>query len=86
MFEVLLLPEAEKFYKKAQRPLAKKLARCFARLEADPRKHANIKPLTGPLAGSYRYRTGEFRVLYKIDDAAHAVYVYKIVHRREAYS
>jgi mRNA interferase RelE/StbE len=46
MFEGILSPTAAEFYAAADRPLALKLARCFRRLEADPRHGSNIKRLT----------------------------------------
>jgi len=85
MFDVILLPDAEKAYRSATRPLARKLARCFAQLERDPRQHRNITALSGPLAGYWRYRVGDYRVIYQIDDSAQTVYVSRIAHRREAY-
>jgi hypothetical protein len=54
MFEVILSPEARAFYAKATAPLARKLARAFAQLECDPRRHNNIKRLSGELAGRMR--------------------------------
>jgi mRNA interferase RelE/StbE len=33
----------------------------------------------------YRIRVGSFRVLYRIDDPAREVIIYRIKHRREAY-
>ncbi len=51
MYNVQLSPEAEAFYHSADRPLAKKLARCFERLEQSPHNYPNIKPLKGNLAG-----------------------------------
>ena len=33
----------------------------------------------------YRIRTGDFRILYRIDDGAKEVIIYRIKHRREAY-
>ncbi|MEH2161955.1 MAG: hypothetical protein V7K38_13140 [Nostoc sp.] len=36
-------------------------------MEQNPRFHSNIKPLKGNLAGYYRYRIGEYRVIYRID-------------------
>ena len=33
----------------------------------------------------YRVRTGNFRILYRIDDSAKEVIIYRIKHRREAY-
>ncbi|MDK2462165.1 type II toxin-antitoxin system RelE/ParE family toxin [Aphanizomenon sp. PH219] len=48
--------------------LAKKLARCFQTLEENPSFHPNIKPLKGNYSGYYRYRVGDYRVVYSIDD------------------
>jgi len=85
MYEVILSPDARSFYARADRPLAAKLARCFSQLEQDPRRHNNIKRLTGELAGTFRYRVGDWRVIYQIDDAASQVHVLVIAHRRDVY-
>ena len=61
MFEVILSPEAQAFYGAADRPLARKLAKCFKQLETDPKHHNNIKRLSGPLAGKSRYRAGDWK-------------------------
>ncbi len=85
MFEVILSPEAQAFYATADHPLAKKLARCFAQLELEPRRHNNIKRLTGELAPRLRYRVGDWRVIFRIDEPTHRVLVLTIAHRREVY-
>ena len=85
MFEVVLSPEASEFYEAAHLPLAKKLARCFAQLEQEPRRHNNIKRLKGQLADYYRYRVGDWRVVYRIVDDASQVHVLTIAHRRDVY-
>jgi mRNA interferase RelE/StbE len=85
MFEVILAPEARAFFADADPPLARKLARCFKQLEHDPRRHNNIKRLTGALAGRLRFRIGDWRVIYRIDDRARQVYVLLIAHRSEVY-
>jgi mRNA interferase RelE/StbE len=86
MFEVILSPEAQAFFAAADAPLARKLARCFRQLEQEPRRHNNIKRLSGKnLAGLVRYRVGDWRVIYQIDDAAQRVLVLSIAHRREVY-
>ncbi|HEY4328554.1 MAG TPA: hypothetical protein VGN88_02370 [Phycisphaerae bacterium] len=41
--------------------------RCFAQLEVDPRQHNNIKRLSGALSGKFRYRVGDWRVIYRIN-------------------
>jgi mRNA interferase RelE/StbE len=85
MYEVILSPEAQAFFAAADRPLARKLARCFAQLEREPRRHNNIKRLSGDLAGRLRYRVGDWRVIYRIDDRARRVQVLLIAHRSEVY-
>jgi mRNA-degrading endonuclease RelE of RelBE toxin-antitoxin system len=68
MFKVILSPEAEAFFTDADRPLARKLSRCFAALERDPRRQNNIKRLSGKFSGFSRYCVGDWRVIYRIDD------------------
>lgn len=85
MYKVVLLPKAEKFFARADAPLAKRLAACFLLLESNPLRHPNIKPLVGPLKGLFRFRTGDYRVLYRVADGTKIVYVMQIVHRKEAY-
>lgn len=59
MYKVDLSAKAQKFYRQADQPLARKLARCFEQLEQDPRHHFNAKQLKGKLAGHFRYRVGD---------------------------
>jgi mRNA interferase RelE/StbE len=85
MYEVLLHPDAQKVYINANKALAKKIARCLQQLEQTPRSHPNVKALKGDYAGSYRYRIGEYRVIYSVDDKLVQVFVVAIAHRSEAY-
>ncbi len=45
MYEVLLHPDAQSVYVKADRALAKKIARCLEQLEQTPLLHPNVKAL-----------------------------------------
>lgn len=85
MYSVQLEAEAAKSFENADASFQRRLNRCFDMLKIDPRRHNNIKPLHGRLAGFWRYRAGDYRVVYRIDDAASSVRVAAIVHRREAY-
>ena len=85
MFEVILSPEAQAFFAEADPPLARKLARCFAQMEREPRRHNNIKRLSGSLAGRLRYRLGDWRVVYRVDARARQVHVLLVAHRSEIY-
>jgi mRNA interferase RelE/StbE len=44
---------------------------------------SGVKPLRGGLAGWYRKRTGDYRVVFRVSGAD--VYVEKIGHRRDVY-
>lgn len=85
MFEVELSSSASEFYSAADRPLALKLARCFRQLEENPRRGNNIKRLKGEWKDYLRYRVGDWRVIYRIEDVANRVNVVAIAHRREVY-
>ena len=85
MYEVLLHPDAQKVYTNADKTLAKKIARCLQQLEQTPVSHPNVKALKGDYAGYYRYRMGEYRVIYSVDDEIVQVIVVAIAHRSEVY-
>jgi len=85
MYEVLLHPDAQVVYINADQSLAKKLARCLQQLEQTPRFYPNIKALKGDYKGYYRYRVGDYRVIYSVDEDLLQVLVVAIAHRREAY-
>lgn len=84
-YRVRLTKKALKAYQLADAALKKKLARCFEVLEQTPRKNPNLIPLKGELAGRYRYRLGNYRVMYRIDDDKRDVIVLLIKHRKEIY-
>jgi mRNA interferase RelE/StbE len=85
MYEVLLHPDAQKVYANADQALAKKIARCFQQIEQTPRSHPNIKALKGDYKGLYRYRVGDYRIIYSIEDDRVQVFVIAIAHRSQAY-
>lgn len=85
MYEVLLHPDDQEVYVNADKALAKKIARCLQQLEETPLFHPNVKALKGEYAGYYRYRIGDYRVIYSVDEDIVQVFVITIVYRGEAY-
>lgn len=85
MYRVVLSDAARQFFEDADASLQRRLDRCFDRLRADPRHYPNIRALTGRLSGYYRYRVGDYRVVYRIDDPNRVVIVAIIAHRGEVY-
>lgn len=56
---------------------------CDAALAINPQRVG--KPLAGPLAGCHGARRGTYRIVYRIDEAAHTVQVLDIDHRADIY-
>ncbi|MFQ5813205.1 MAG: type II toxin-antitoxin system RelE/ParE family toxin [Anaerolineae bacterium] len=44
-----------------------------------------MKRLKEPLAGHFRYRVGDWRVTYQVDEQEHEVTVLLIAHRSKVY-
>ncbi len=85
MYEVSLTDKARDFYKFTSPAIAKKLSRCFSTLEQNPYQHPNIKTLKGNLSGFYRFRVGDYRVVYEVDEQIKQVNITNIAHRSDVY-
>lgn len=84
-YTVTIEIEAQKFFESSPVSLQKKLDRCFDILKVSPRNYPNIKALKGILSGYYRYRVGDYRVVYEIDDNKNIVTIILIAHRSKIY-
>jgi mRNA interferase RelE/StbE len=85
MYELVFSRSAARFYEKADSRLARRLNRCFEQLQQNPYEHPNIKRLSRPLSAYYRYRLGDWRVVYQVDDAGKTIIIAIIAHRSQAY-
>jgi mRNA interferase RelE/StbE len=85
MHIVELSRSARDFFEAASAALQRRLNRCFRQLGVEPRWHPNIKRLKGDLAGYFRYRVGDYRVVYSIDEQRRVVTIVIIAHRRGVY-
>ena len=83
-FEVILVSHALKFYKNCSLELSGRLNKCFESLETNPFYGPNIKRLRGE-EKRYRYRVGDYRVIYSIDKNPKKVIVTLISQRPSAY-
>lgn len=76
---------ADKALRKLDRPTAGRVLdelEEIAKLD-DPRSRG--KALTGNLAGLWRYRVGDYRVVCDIEDGVLVILVVDVAHRREVY-
>lgn len=82
-YEVRLMPQAQKDLDKFRGKLLARFETIIMGLYEEPRPHNSIKLSGG--GSRHRIRSGDYRILYEIDDKKRLVKVYRIAHRREAY-
>lgn len=71
--------------KKLDKQIAKRIVAKLHEISQleDPRSRG--KALTGNLAGVWRYRVGDYRILCDINDGRLVILVVDVAHRREVY-
>jgi mRNA interferase RelE/StbE len=84
VYRVVLKPSAEKDVEQLDRRVDReRVANRIQALVLNPRPFGSEK-LEG-FETTYRVRQGDYRIVYDIDDAEHAVYVLKVRHRKDVY-
>ena len=79
---VLISPEAQRQFEELPRTTKTRITKMFERLDRWPQV-SGAKPLAGPLAGCFRLRTGDYRILFRVSGSD--VLVFRIAHRRKSY-
>jgi mRNA interferase RelE/StbE len=82
VYELLLLPPAQKDLDKLEAPVLARILKKIRALSEDARPPGCLK-LTDE--EGYRIRIGDYRILYRIDDELKRVYLYRVKHRKDAY-
>lgn len=84
MYKVVYLDSVEEDLKKLDKSRVKKiLKRIETYLAQDPKGLG--KPLKGDFQGYWRYRWGDYRVIYKISEQEILIIVLRISHRKIVY-
>ena len=68
-----------------QQRFAKAKKTIYSMLKENPYYGNNIKKLKGNYAGLYRYRLGDYRLIYSIDEEEQIVFMLHVVQRKDAY-
>jgi len=82
MYKAYLRRSAEKDLKKLGQKSQVLVIRAIRDLELAPRLGRKLKD---PKIGTYRYRIGDYRVVYDIDDHRKEIHILRIRHRRDVY-
>lgn len=82
-YEILIQPAAQRQLKKLSLAVQKDLVVLIERLSQEPRP-LGCKKLKGR-QNQYRVRSGDYRVIYSIEETALIIRVIKVGHRRDIY-
>jgi len=83
-YTVVILSAAERQIKKLPKPARQQVVDLAESLAETPRPRG-CEPLHGPLKGYFRVRTGNYRLIYTIDDKNIIVTIISAGDRREIY-
>ena len=83
MYEIEILPAARRQIKKLPSPAQAQILDRIEDLRFDPRP-SGVAKLAGE-EGLYRVRSGDYRILYTIDDDQVVIFIVRVGHRREVY-
>jgi mRNA interferase RelE/StbE len=78
MATVEITPEAADQFSEIREPIRTRMLKLMERLKSWP-DVSGVKPLSGPLAGHYRLRTGDYRMQFHV--VGEVVVIEKIGHR-----
>jgi mRNA interferase RelE/StbE len=81
--DVFVLPPAQKDLDKLGVSTFERILKKIRALSYDARPTGCLK-LTGE--EGYRIRVGDYRLLYRVDDASKRIFIYRVKHRKDAYS
>lgn len=84
------IAETDSFVKNIQKPKYNKLYKkiveyVYPMLRRNPYFGPNIKRLKGEFSDYYRYRIGDYRLFYKIENEKIMIFIVDIKHRKDAY-
>lgn len=77
--------KAKKEFLKLDKPIQKKIQNFIVKLQRMKNPRSSGKALVRNLAGRWRYRVGDYRLVCEIEDEKILVTVLHIAHRREVY-
>ena len=82
---VLLTKRADKALEKIDNAIKGRILKYLAELETLDNPRAKGRALVGNLAGFWRYRVGNYRIICEILDDELVIYAIDITHRKDAY-
>jgi mRNA interferase RelE/StbE len=83
VYELFVLPPALKDLDGLEASVFERILKKIRALSKDARPSGCLKLTRDE---GYRLRVGDYRILYRIDDALKRIFIYRIKHRKDVYS
>jgi mRNA interferase RelE/StbE len=84
MYEIRIGEDARQAFDNLPLPMQPRVLEVFQRLRHWPNV-SGAKPLRGSLKGTYRIRSGDWRILFTVDVTTKRIIVFRIANRRDVY-
>ena len=86
-WKIRVSSNAERYYRKLDRKLRKRINNALIKLSQydKPIEHPQVKPLTGDLRGFYRFRVGDYRIVFGLLEESGIIAVVNIFPRGDDY-
>ncbi len=84
LYKIRFASRAKRELAKAPTGIKERISKRIDGLAEEPRP-SDVKALKGKSRGQMRIRVGNYRIIYKIDEAIITVMVIRIAHRHEIY-
>lgn len=85
LWRVEYVDRAQRVLQKLEKPVRERIEAYIASILDCPDPRSREKPLTGPRAGQWRYRVGDYRVLCELRDEVLVILVLEVDHRSRVY-
>jgi len=82
VYKINIIPSAKKDLDNLDKKFFVQIKNKIISLASNPRPSGCLK-LTAE--EGYRIRSGDYRILYRVDDRNKRIYIYRIKHRKESY-
>jgi len=84
VYRIRILQAATHELERLDKPIARRIAERINWLAANL-DNIRPEPLIGELSGFYKFRVGDYRIIYEILQSEQIVVIHEIGHRREIY-
>jgi len=84
MYHIRILDAAVRDLARLDKPVGRRIVKRINWLAANL-EDIRLEALSGDLAGFYKFRVGDYRILYQILQDEHTLVIHMIGHRREIY-